>query len=221
MSRKVTTSGSIFPQLRRRIGRRVPVSSNAQVFQPQKVSRAGKEGSRQGECCVEVRPESSRVSESLLKRLLRKIFPDQRRYERLPLPPLVGYLGMLKTSKAFELSDIGVSGFRMLTGERWTPGTEMPITLQRLRELGEDDLEYFTVQATVVRCGPEGVAFSIVLDDDGSQTGNLSRSRWISKAEMESFLRRLKEQATEGTAPMVAEEKPAAGAALSLLQPGR
>jgi hypothetical protein len=56
--------------------------------------------------------------------------------------------------------------------------------------------ENFTVQATVVRCGDGGVGFSIVLSEDDSKAmyGNPLQIRWVSRLEMESFLKGLKEQ---------------------------
>jgi len=153
---------------------------------------------------VEFRRVACHLTESLLKRVLRKIFPDQRKSERQLQPPLVGYLGMTHTSRSYDLGDISVSGFCLLTDERWTPGTEMPITLQR-RSLPEGkDPESFTVQATVVRSAGNGVGFSIVLSEENSQAayGNPLRVRWITRREMETFLTTLKEQpAQEDSVP--------------------
>lgn len=144
---------------------------------------------------LELRRVGCYLTESLLKRVLRKIFPDQRRHERVPVPPLVGYLGSVQASKPYELADISTSGFCMLTDERWTPGTEMPITLQMSNVTGAGDPECFTVQATVVRSGNDGVGFSILLSEEESNAayGNPLQVRWISKSEMELFVKRLKE----------------------------
>lgn len=144
---------------------------------------------------LEVRRVGCYLTESLLKRVLRKIFPDQRKHERIPVPPLVGYLGSVQASKAYELADISLSGFCMLTDERWTPGTEMPITLQMSKVPDQGDSESFTVQATVVRAGNDGVGFSILLSEDESNAayGNPLQVRWISKGEMELFVKRLTE----------------------------
>ncbi|HEY2468115.1 MAG TPA: PilZ domain-containing protein [Terracidiphilus sp.] len=128
--------------------------------------------------------------------MLRKIFPDQRKSERHVQPALVGYLGMTHTSPPYDLSDISLSGFCLLTDERWTPGTEIPITLQRKNLPEGKDPESFTVQATVIRSGGNGVGFSIVLCEEDSQAmyGNPLRVRWMTRAEMEEFLKNLKEQ---------------------------
>lgn len=136
------------------------------------------------------------LTESLFKRILRRVFPDQRKQQRQPLPPLVGYLGATNASKPYDLGDISLSGFCLLTNERWIPGTEMPVTLRRMNLLPEEELDCFTVQATVVRSGENGVGFSIVLSEEESNAayGNSLRVRWVTRAEMEQFLHRLKGQ---------------------------
>jgi hypothetical protein len=144
---------------------------------------------------LEIRRVKCVLTESLFKRLLRKVFPDQRKQERILVPSLVGYLGLVRSTKPYEVGDISLSGFCLLTDERWTPGTEMPITLEST-SVSDMTSEYFTVQATVVRCGNDGVGFSVLLGEDESNAayGNPLRVKWASKVEMEQFLRRLREQ---------------------------
>jgi hypothetical protein len=143
---------------------------------------------------IELRRVECRLTESLWKRMLRRMFPDQRRQERLPTPPLVGYLGIAGASKPYDVGDISLTGFCLLTGERWVAGTEMPITLRRTNLPCPDDHECFTVQATVVRCDGDGVGFSIVLSEEESKAvrGNPLRVKWMSRPEMEQFLGFLK-----------------------------
>ena len=141
-----------------------------------------------------IEPDLARCdpSESLFKRLLRRLFPDQRKQERIPAPPLVCYLGSVRSTKPYKVGDISLSGFCLLTEERWSPGTEMPVTLE---QAGADDLEpeYFTVQATVVRCADDGVGFSILLSESDSNAahGNSLKVKWASAPAMRSFLRSL------------------------------
>jgi hypothetical protein len=134
------------------------------------------------------------LADSLWKRILSLIFPDQRKQERLPMPPLVGYLGTAQASKPYELGDISLTGFRLLTAERWLPGTEMPITLQRTNLPARGDSDSFTVQSTVVRWDTEGVGFSILLSEEESKAahGNPLHVKWITRREMVLFLERLK-----------------------------
>jgi hypothetical protein len=143
---------------------------------------------------IELRRVECRLTESLWKRMLRRMFPDQRKQERLPTPPLVGYLGTANASNPYDVGDISLTGFCLLTGERWVAGTEMPITLKRTNLQGADDDACFTVQATVVRCDGDGVGFSIVLSEEESNAvrGNPLRVKWMSRPEMEQFLGFLK-----------------------------
>lgn len=144
---------------------------------------------------VEIRRVECLLSESLFKRLLRKIFPDQRKQERISVPPLVGYLGTVRASEPYGVGDISMSGFCLVTDERWTPGTEMPITLQRTNVLGEFDDAAFTVQATVVRSSDDGVGFSVLLSEEESTAldGNPLKVKWASMQDMRLFLDRLKD----------------------------
>jgi PilZ domain-containing protein len=171
------------------------------------------EGTTPGGGELELRRVACHITESLFKRLLRKLFPDQRKNERHLQPPLVGYLGMMHTSRSYDLGDISVSGFCLLTDERWTPGTEMPITLQRKNLPDGKDPETFTVQATVVRCGENGVGFSIVLCEEASQAiyGNPLRVRWITRQEMEGFLNNLKDKTSLEEPPEETAMKPNPG----------
>jgi hypothetical protein len=97
----------------------------------------------------------------LFARFLRWLYPDQRQTNRHAMLPLVAYLGSVRTSKVFEVGDISASGFYMLTQERWLPGTEMPVTLQRTD--GVDLPATITLLSTVVRSGTDGVGFSFAL----------------------------------------------------------
>ncbi len=134
------------------------------------------------------------AAESLLKRLLRMMFPDQRKQQRITGPDLVGYLGRARASRPYGVSDVSLGGLFLVTQEGWLPGTEMPITLQRTNLAPDADEDCFTVQATVVRWADEGVGFSILLDEQESVAlqGNPLHARWASREEMQLFLNRLK-----------------------------
>jgi hypothetical protein len=134
------------------------------------------------------------VRESLFKRLLRKMFPDQRKQPRVPIPPLVGYLGTVRGSRPFEVGDISMSGFSLITDERWEPGTEMPVTLLRTNIAPDQHEDRFTIQATAVRSTEDGVAFSVLLSEEESKavSDNPLQVPWASRNEMRLFLERLK-----------------------------
>ena len=176
----------------------MPMSSNAEWLEPSRRNAAIREsdGGKKNDEQVELRRVECLLTESLFKRILRRVFPDQRKQERQPVPPLVGYLGTASSSKPYDLGDISLTGFCLLTDERWIPGTEMPITLQRTNLPSEKDMHSFTVQATVVRCGKDGVGFSIALceEDSLAANGNPLRVKWVTRAQMDQFLERLKVQ---------------------------
>jgi hypothetical protein len=136
----------------------------------------------------------ARVRESLFKRMLRYVFPDQRKQTRYSGPPLMACLGTLQGSRPFEVGDVGLGGFSLLTLERWLPGTEMPITLQRMNVAEDEAEDRFTVQATVVRWTEDGVAFSIVMFEEESNavSDNPLQVSWASREDMKLFLERLK-----------------------------
>ena len=104
---------------------------------------------------------------------IRKSSADQRRYERLVLPNVVGYLGRAHASMPHQIANISVGGFCLLSDELWTLGTEMPITLHREEWDGDESSERVTVQAVVARREPREtglseVGFSIVLGAEES-----------------------------------------------------
>lgn len=164
----------------------------------------------------------SAVKEPLFKRLLRKMFPDERKQERIPVPPLLGYLGTMRGTSPYEIGDISSTGFCMVTDERWETGTEMPVTLQRTNVAEESEVDCFTVQAKVVRRGQEGVGFSIVLSEEESDAarGNRLRVKWASKPEMERFLQRLKveQESAPGQSGIAQTEPVFLGAAQTTLR---
>jgi hypothetical protein len=127
---------------------------------------------------------------SLLEPIIRKMFPDQRRYERIVVPHIVAYLGNAHASRPYQILNISIGGFCMSGEEHWTPGTEMPITLQREEWDGEESSERVCVQAIVVRRGRGELGFSIALTPQESIAfSDLPANRsWISKREMEQFI---------------------------------
>lgn len=133
--------------------------------------------------------------ESFFTRMLRKVFPDQREQARLPEPPLMGYLGTAQGSRPFEVGDVSMGGFKLVTEERWLPGTEMPVTLKRTNVAEGETGDQFTVQATAVRWTEDGVAFSIVLFEEESRavSDNPLQVNWASRQEMKLFLERMKD----------------------------
>jgi hypothetical protein len=103
----------------------------------------------------------SSQKQPLFARFLRWLYPDQRRTNRHAMPPLIAYLGTVRTSEVYVVGDVSMAGFYMLTQERWLPGSEMPVTLQRTD--AEDLPATITLLSTVVRSSSDGVGFSFAL----------------------------------------------------------
>jgi hypothetical protein len=133
---------------------------------------------------------SQNQKEPLMTRLLRWIYPDQRHASRHPVPPLVAYLGTAKTSPAYRVGDISAAGFYMITRERWLPGTEMPVTLQRTDTGKRDFASALTVLSTAVRTGVDGVGFSFVVQaSEERQSDEVHPGSWASGEDLDQFLK--------------------------------
>lgn len=142
-----------------------------------------------------MRPRGNgRATETILDLVLRRFYRDQRRFERMLVPPVVAYLGNAGASEPLEVADISIGGFCLLTHDHWTPGTEMPITLRR--EDGDLSLSpsLISVQAVVVRWKRNEVGFSIVLSSEQSTAFSQHHhaGRWVSHKDMQNFLDHLK-----------------------------
>ncbi|WP_348261309.1 hypothetical protein P8935_16060 [Telmatobacter sp. DSM 110680] len=126
--------------------------------------------------------------ERLVKRLTRWLCPEQRAANRLVAPPLIAYLGTVRGSKEFRIGDFSVSGFYMITEERWIAGTSFPVTLERTDPEGMG--RSFTVTATVVRAGEDGIGFSFVppaTDEYSNESGGTS-STLVDLTQLAQFL---------------------------------
>jgi hypothetical protein len=133
-----------------------------------------------------------RRKDSLITRFLRWIYPDQRNATRHPVPPLVAFLGTARSSPQYGVGDISAVGFYMLTPERWLPGTEMPVTLQRTDEGAQDRGDAITVLATVVRIGSDGVGFAFVLPGSEQAESGDRVGIWATKTHLARFFSGLK-----------------------------
>src|SRR6266568_6053774 len=122
----------------------------------------------------------------LFARFLRWLYPDQRKTNRHAMPPLVAYLGAVRTSKVFEVGDVSNAGFYMLTQERWLPGSEMPVTLQRTD--GEDLPATITMLSKVVRSGSDGVGFSFAVPGTDAEGTITDSGAWAIENDLKQFL---------------------------------
>jgi hypothetical protein len=109
---------------------------------------------------LEKRMTGSRLENPLMKRFMRWLVPDRRVANRHTMPPVIGYLGLAQTSRQYKIGDISVAGFYMITEERWVPKSGFPVTLVRTDDAARG--RALTAYCTVVRTGPDGVAFSFL-----------------------------------------------------------
>ena len=132
----------------------------------------------------------------LFARFLRWLYPEQRKTNRHTFPPVVCYLGTLLTSSPYRVADVSLTGFYMLTIERWLLGTKFPVTLQRIDAGGDKSSESITLLSKVVRFGPDGVGFAFALFDsaesatwfDDSNGSNSYPEGWSSREDVKRFL---------------------------------
>ena len=140
-----------------------------------------------GVTAIDALKHHSNQKPPLFARFLRWLYPDQRKTNRHAMPPLVAFLGAVRTSKVFEVGDVSTAGFYMLTKERWLPGTEMPVTLQRTD--GEDIPATITLLSKVVRAGDDGVGFSFALAEAVAVESDDPRPGiWAIEEDLKQFL---------------------------------
>jgi len=130
-----------------------------------------------------------RAKEPLMKRLMRWIVPDQRVANRHGMPPVVAYLGLVRSSKIYRIGDISIAGFYMVTEERWIIGTGFPVTLERTDDGARG--QTLTVYSTVVRTGEDGVGFSILQQPEDEQNPTENRATRVDLTKLAQFLKGL------------------------------
>lgn len=86
----------------------------------------------------------------------------RERAKRNRFPRLVAYYWNGGSPKALRVGDVGSTGFYLITEDRWSPGTQILMTLQHTEGDAESPENSVTVPARVVRAGPDGVGFEFV-----------------------------------------------------------
>jgi polysaccharide biosynthesis transport protein len=118
---------------------------------------------------------------------------ERRRTARQEYPQLVAYYWDGGAPCAHFIRDISLTGFYLFTEERWYPGTQVMILLQRADD-GEDTPERsITVNARVVRFGVDGIGFAFVTPDKKSSRGGDNYSTGADRNTFYRFLQRLPE----------------------------
>lgn len=151
-------------------------------------------GSRQAEQIKATRPSNvlpermrSRAKDLFTKRFMRWMCPERRIGNRYPAPPLIAYLGTVRSSQEYRIGDVSITGFYMVTEDRWVPGTVVPIILERTDLEGAR--QSLTVNAIVVRNGSDGVGFALVQDAvEGGVDGEIGAGSLVNLTKLAQFL---------------------------------
>ncbi len=103
-----------------------------------------------------------------LKRWLNPVAPassDRRRAHRRYVPGMVAHYYTGGSPKPHEVADISMTGFYLLTEDRWMPETMILMTLQKPCAKGERK-QSIAVLSKIVRRGSDGVAAQFVMPED-------------------------------------------------------
>jgi capsular exopolysaccharide synthesis family protein len=120
---------------------------------------------------VEIGPMEIGTLGDSLSSLYTERTEDRRRTKRKEYPPLVAYYWDGGSPRAHDIKDISSTGFYLFTEERWYPGTQVMILLQRPGEAGNDPERSITVNAMVVRFGIDGIGFAFIMPEKSSARG--------------------------------------------------
>ena len=102
------------------------------------------------------------------KRWLNPVAPvagDRRRAYRRYVPGMVAHYYTGGAPTPHEVADISMTGFYLLTDDRWMPETMIQMTLQKPCAKGERK-QCITVLSKIVRRGSDGVAAQFVMPED-------------------------------------------------------
>jgi hypothetical protein len=102
-----------------------------------------------------------------LKRWLNPVAPlgsDRRRAYRRYVPGMVAHYYTGGAPKPHEVADISMTGFYLLTDDRWMPETMIQMTLQKPCAKGERK-QSITILSRVVRRGSDGVGAEFVMPE--------------------------------------------------------
>jgi PilZ domain len=117
---------------------------------------------------------------------------DRRKADRLVPSGLFAHYWDGAAPMAHPIREISSTGLYLLTEQRWYIGTVILMTIQEGIHLDRSGGRSIAVQARVVRAGPDGVAFELVLPEaQGSGEAGGTLSRGADKKSFASFLERL------------------------------
>jgi PilZ domain len=116
---------------------------------------------------------------------------DHRKAQRMKAPLLVAYYWDGAAPMAHAVQDISSTGFYLLTGERWLPGTMVTMTLQRTDIVNKNSgtISHLAVMSKVVRLDKNGVGFTFIPLEERPESLN---GRPAGKKALAQFLDQLK-----------------------------
>lgn len=113
---------------------------------------------------------------------------DRRRAHRRYVPGMVAHYYTGGAPKPHDVADISMSGFYLLTEDRWMPGTMIQMTLQKPCAKGERK-QSIPVLSKIVRRGSDGVAAEFVMPDGlEPQSRDIQPSQATDKFTLARFL---------------------------------
>ena len=101
------------------------------------------------------------------KRWLNPVAPtnsDRRKAHRRYVPGMIAHYFTGGAPRPYDVADISMTGFYLLTQDRWMPGTMIQMTLQKPCARGERK-QSITILSKVVRRGSDGVAAEFVMPE--------------------------------------------------------
>jgi hypothetical protein len=110
--------------------------------------------------------EAASSLKSKVQRWLKPVAPpsDRRRAYRRYVPGISAYYFTGGSPKPHEVADISMSGFYLITEDRWMPGTLIQMTLQKPCARGERK-QIIAVLAKIMRKGTDGVGAEFVMPE--------------------------------------------------------
>lgn len=117
---------------------------------------------------------------------------ERRKNRRKEFPDLVAYYWDGAAPLAHDIRDISATGLYLMTEERWYPGTQVMILLQRQDAAENDPDRSITVNAQVVRFGTDGLGFAFVMPEkNAKRTGETFGAGGADRGAFHRFLQRM------------------------------
>jgi hypothetical protein len=131
---------------------------------------------------------------SLKVKLLRWLFSDadRRRADRHFSPGLVAFYFTGGAPHSYKVGTISVTGFFLITKERWVPETRLQMTIQKADGAQNGKTPSISVVAEVVCWGSDGVGFKFVISGpDDSVRRDVLPGEPVSNEAIKRFLQQV------------------------------